>query len=72
LARKRSLVRIRAWAAALKSDLVPAFGKATQGVDPHEAGVASATVNTGQQIGGSLGIALLNTIAAKRYGGLSR
>ena len=29
----------------------------------HDAGVASATLNTAQQIGGSLGAALLNTIA---------
>jgi EmrB/QacA subfamily drug resistance transporter len=34
------------------------------GVDHHDAGVASALVNTTQQIGGSLGTALLNTIAA--------
>jgi EmrB/QacA subfamily drug resistance transporter len=43
---------------------VPAFNVATQGVDPREAGVASATANTAQQIGGSIGTALLNTIAA--------
>jgi EmrB/QacA subfamily drug resistance transporter len=34
------------------------------GVDPADAGVASALINTSQQIGGSLGTALLNTIAA--------
>ena len=34
------------------------------GVDEHDAGVASALVNTMQQVGGSLGTALLNTIAA--------
>ncbi|NNN20627.1 MAG: MFS transporter [Acidimicrobiales bacterium] len=34
------------------------------GVSPHDAGVASATLNTSQQIGGTLGTALLNTIAA--------
>jgi EmrB/QacA subfamily drug resistance transporter len=44
--------------------MVPAFSTATQGVDQREAGVASATVNTAQQIGGSLGVAVLNTIAA--------
>jgi EmrB/QacA subfamily drug resistance transporter len=43
--------------------MVPAFSIATQRVDPREVGVASATVNTAQQIGGSLGTALLNTIA---------
>ncbi|MEP6560684.1 MAG: MFS transporter, partial [Nakamurella sp.] len=34
------------------------------GVDHDDAGVASAVVNTTQQIGGSIGTALLNTIAA--------
>ncbi|HEV7679571.1 MAG TPA: MFS transporter [Candidatus Dormibacteraeota bacterium] len=43
---------------------VPAFNLATQGVDPREAGIASATANTAQQVGGSVGTALLNTVAA--------
>jgi EmrB/QacA subfamily drug resistance transporter len=34
------------------------------GVSPHDAGVASGLLNTTQQIGGSLGIAVMNTIAA--------
>jgi hypothetical protein len=37
---------------------------ATSGVDPQDGGVASATVNTAQQVGASIGTALLNTIAA--------
>jgi hypothetical protein len=37
---------------------------ATYGVGADDAGVASATVNTVQQVGGSVGTALLNTIAA--------
>jgi EmrB/QacA subfamily drug resistance transporter len=41
----------------------PAMNTATLGVDPGDAGVASATVNTVQQVGGSLGTALLNTVA---------
>jgi EmrB/QacA subfamily drug resistance transporter len=36
---------------------------ATLGVDPHDAGVASASVNTMQQVGGSVGTALLSSIA---------
>jgi MFS family permease len=36
----------------------------TLGVEPADAGVASATVSAAQQIGGSLGTALLSTIAA--------
>ncbi len=42
----------------------PAMSIATLGVDRADAGVASALVNTGQQIGGSIGTALLSTLAA--------
>jgi EmrB/QacA subfamily drug resistance transporter len=41
----------------------PLSSTALVGVQPHDAGVASALVNTAQQVGGSLGTALLNTIA---------
>jgi MFS family permease len=41
-----------------------AFNTGTYGVSPRDAGVASATVNTGQQLGGSIGTSLLNTIFA--------
>jgi EmrB/QacA subfamily drug resistance transporter len=44
--------------------MVPAFSVATLGVDPRQAGVAAATVNAASQVGGSLGTAVLNTIAA--------
>jgi MFS transporter len=37
---------------------------ATLGVEPAFAGVASALVNTAQQVGGSIGTAVLNTLAA--------
>ena len=50
----------------------PAFGTATLGVKSTEAGVASAMVNTSQQVGGSVGTALLSTIfasAAASYAG---
>jgi EmrB/QacA subfamily drug resistance transporter len=40
------------------------FNTATSGTRQSDAGVASALVNTGQQVGGALGTALLNTIAA--------
>ncbi len=42
---------------------VPLASTALIGVGDHDAGVASALVNTTQQVGGSLGTALLNTIA---------
>jgi len=41
-----------------------AFNTGTYGVAPQDAGVASAMVNTGQQLGGSIGTSLLNTIFA--------
>ncbi|GGN77334.1 MFS transporter [Nocardia rhizosphaerihabitans] len=41
-----------------------AFQGSTAGVDHEDAGVASAMVNTSQQVGGSIGTALLSTIAA--------
>ncbi|HEY7046121.1 MAG TPA: MFS transporter [Jatrophihabitantaceae bacterium] len=43
--------------------MAPAMNYATHGVSSDDAGVASATVNTAQQIGASIGTALLNTIA---------
>jgi EmrB/QacA subfamily drug resistance transporter len=42
----------------------PAINTATAGVAPSDAGIASAMVNTMQQVGGSVGTALLSTIAA--------
>ena len=43
---------------------IPASSTALIGVGHHDAGVASAVLNTSQQIGGSLGTALLNTLFA--------
>jgi len=60
------------WSHVLPAELVISFGMgivfgpltstALVGVADHDAGVASALVNAVQQIGGSLGTALLNTI----------
>jgi EmrB/QacA subfamily drug resistance transporter len=41
----------------------PSINTATLGVSQSDAGVASATVNSCQQVGGSIGTAFLNTIA---------
>jgi EmrB/QacA subfamily drug resistance transporter len=43
---------------------IPAASLALVGVGGHDAGIASAVLNTSQQIGGSLGVALLNTLYA--------
>jgi hypothetical protein len=49
--------------------LPPSTNTGTFGVAPDEAGVASATVNVGQQLGGSIGTALLNTIGTSAAAG---
>jgi EmrB/QacA subfamily drug resistance transporter len=43
---------------------IPLTSTALHAVSSHDTGVASAMINTSQQVGGSLGTALLNTIAA--------
>ncbi len=48
----------------LANVFIPASSTALLGVQAHDAGVASAVLNTSQQIGGSLGTALLNTLFA--------
>ncbi len=44
--------------------MVPCISTATSNAEPRDAGVTSATTNTSQQVGASIGTALLNTIAA--------
>jgi EmrB/QacA subfamily drug resistance transporter len=49
--------------AGLGTTVPAAINTGTFGMQPRDAGVASATINVGQQLGGSTGTALLNTIA---------
>jgi EmrB/QacA subfamily drug resistance transporter len=44
--------------------IAPSFATATHGIPAHDAGIASAMVNTSQQIGGSIGVALLSSVGA--------
>ncbi|HEV2639870.1 MAG TPA: MFS transporter [Actinocrinis sp.] len=44
--------------------MAPSMNTATAGVQPRDAGVASALVSTMQQVGGSIGTAVLSTVAA--------
>jgi len=50
-------------AAAMGLSFVPLTLTIASGVRPHEAGLASALLNTGQQVGGALGLSVLATIA---------
>jgi EmrB/QacA subfamily drug resistance transporter len=45
---------------------VPCTLLATTNVDPSDAGLASGLLNTSQQVGGALGLAILSTLAASR------
>jgi EmrB/QacA subfamily drug resistance transporter len=50
--------------AGLGMVIAPSINTGTYGVAPQDAGVASATVTVGQQLGASIGTSLLNTIFA--------
>jgi EmrB/QacA subfamily drug resistance transporter len=50
-------------AAGLGMLFMPLMLVATSKVSEHDAGVASSLVNTGQQVGGSIGLAILGTVA---------
>jgi EmrB/QacA subfamily drug resistance transporter len=50
-------------AAGLGFAFVPVTIAAVTGTEPHEAGLASGLINTSQQVGGGLGLAILATIA---------
>lgn len=47
----------------------PLASLATSGAEPGEAGLVSGLVNTSRTMGGSLGLAILSTLAAARSGG---
>jgi len=46
---------------------VPLTLTAVSGVQPNEAGLASALLNTTQQVGGALGLAILSTISIDAF-----
>jgi hypothetical protein len=59
-------------AAGIGFSFVPVTIAATQGVKGPEAGLASGLVNTFRQVGGSIGLALLATIATQRTADVAR
>ena len=58
------LVGLVAMGIGMGSIMPASFQIATLGVSPRQAGAASAMVSTSQQVGGAIGTAVLNTIAA--------
>ena len=50
-------------AVGLGFSFVPVTIAAVTGTEPHEAGLASGLINTSQQVGGALGLAILATVA---------
>jgi hypothetical protein len=59
-------------AAALGLAFVGDFIASSTGVSPADAGVASGLINTSQQIGGAIGLAVTTTVAAARTTALLR
>ena len=53
-------------ALGLGFSFVPVTIAAVAGTKPHEAGLASGLINTSQQVGGALGLAILATVANSR------
>jgi EmrB/QacA subfamily drug resistance transporter len=53
-------------ALGLGFSFVPVTIAAVTGTKPHEAGLASGLINTSQQVGGALGLAILATVANSR------
>jgi MFS family permease len=47
---------------ALPFTFIPVSIAALAGVDPHEAGLASGLINTAQQVGGAIGVAVTSSV----------
>ncbi|KQY47027.1 MFS transporter [Cellulomonas sp. Root137] len=58
------VVGLIAMGIAMGSIMPASFQIATLGISPRQAGAASAMVSTSQQVGGAIGTAVLNTLAA--------
>ena len=54
------------YGAGIALSFIPVSIAALGGVAPHEAGLASGLINTSQQIGGAIGVAVVSTVYASR------
>jgi EmrB/QacA subfamily drug resistance transporter len=52
---------------ALPFTFIPVSIAALAGVDPHEAGLASGLINTAQQIGGAIGVAVTSSVSLTHF-----
>ena len=55
---------------ALPFTFIPVSIAALAGVERHEAGLASGLINTAQQIGGALGVAVTSSVALSHFNNL--
>jgi MFS family permease len=52
---------------ALPFSFIPVSIAALAGVEPHEAGLASGLINTAQQIGGAIGVAVTSSVSISHF-----
>jgi len=57
---------------ALPFSFIPVSIAALAGVEPHEAGLASGLINTAQQIGGAIGVAITSSVSISHFDTLIR
>jgi len=57
---------------ALPFSFIPVSIAALAGVEPHEAGLASGLINTAQQIGGAIGVAVTSSVLLTHYSNAAR
>jgi MFS family permease len=55
---------------ALPFTFIPVSIAALAGVEPHEAGLASGLINTSQQVGGAIGVAVASSVSLSHYNNL--
>jgi len=52
---------------ALPFSFIPVSIAALAGVEPHEAGLASGLINTAQQVGGAIGVAVASSVSISHF-----